>query len=110
MKLGMDHIRAYGEGTPDEKLKFLQQMGVQGIMLEPEVDAEAKGYYEFSDLLNLRTRVESFGMKLEAAGGAIVPWRWHYKWMLGLPGKDEQIENVLRLSQPTRGAPPRPRE
>ena len=82
MKLGMDHI---GQVT-DDKLKFLQQLGVEGVMAEPEIQADNKGYYEFSDLVNLRTRIESYGLKLEALSG--LQWRWTYKWMLGLPGRD----------------------
>jgi hypothetical protein len=34
-------------------------------------------------------------MELAALGGN-TPWEWHYKWMLGLPGRDEQIENYQR--------------
>lgn len=90
MKLGMDHI---GQAT-DEKLEFLQQLGVEGVMAEPEVHADDRGYYEFSELVGLRTRVESYGLKLEALSG--LQWRWCYKWMLGLSGRDEQIENLQK--------------
>lgn len=91
MKLGMDHI---GQIT-DEKLKFLQQMGVEGIMANIEGRADDGGYYSFPRLMNLRTRVAAYGMELAAIGGN-TPWSWHYKWMLGLPGRDEQIENLQR--------------
>ncbi len=90
MKLGMDHV---GQVT-DEKLKFLQQMGVEGIMAEPDVDP-AKGYFEYSTLLNYRGWVESYGMKAAALSNNS-SWLWSYKWMLGLPGKDEQIENCQK--------------
>ncbi len=89
MKLGMDHI---GQIT-DEKLKFLQQMGVKGIMANLEPGPNDKGHYSYARLLTLKTRVESYGMELAAMGGN-TPWAWHYKWMLGLPGRDEQIENL----------------
>jgi mannonate dehydratase len=91
MKLGMDHI---GQVTND-KLKFLQQMGVEGVMAEPDVDQPGRGHYEFSELVSLRTQVESFGMKLAALSNNS-PWEWSYKWMLGLPGRDEQIENCQK--------------
>jgi mannonate dehydratase len=45
--------------------------------------------------MHLKARVEAYGMELAALGGN-TPWEWHYKWMLGLPGRDEQIENVQR--------------
>jgi mannonate dehydratase len=41
------------------------------------------------------TQVESYGMKLAALSNNS-PWEWSYKWMLGLPGRDEQIENCQK--------------
>jgi mannonate dehydratase len=90
----MDHI---GQIT-DEKLRFLQQMGVRGIMANLEPGPENKGYYSYARLLHLKTHVEAYGMELAALGGN-TPWVWRYKWMLGLPGRDEQIENVQRTIQ-----------
>jgi mannonate dehydratase len=89
MKLGMDHI---GRVTED-KLKFLQQLGVDGIMAEPDVEHEERGYFSREELKNLSTRAESHGLKLEAVSHFQSHWNWAYKWMLGLPGRDEQIEN-----------------
>ena len=89
MKLGMDHI---GEVT-DEKLRFLAQLGVEGVMAEPAVIDPDGGFFDYAELLHLRSRVESFGMTLAAVSGNS-PWRWNYRWMLGLPGRDEQIEHV----------------
>ena len=74
----------------EEKLRFAKQIGVAGIT-EYTFDLPGKDYREFSDLLNLRTRVEAEGLKLEAIES--LPWRFYYKVMLGLPGRDEQIEN-----------------
>ena len=91
MKLGMDHM---GQVT-DDKLRFLKQMGVEGIMANPELRDREKGFYDYTELLRLKTRVESFGLKLASFGGNS-EWHWHYKWMLGLPGRDEQIENCLK--------------
>jgi len=91
MKLGMDHI---GEVT-DEKLRFLKQMGVEGVMANPQVNDPGKSYYEYADLLRLRSRIESHGLKYAALGGN-EQWKWNYKWMLGLPGRDEQIENCRK--------------
>lgn len=90
MKLGMDHI---GEIT-EEKLRFLQQMGVEGIMATPQSPLE-QGYHEYSALVHLKTRVEAHDMKLGCIGGN-TPWEWNYKWMLGLPDRDEQIQNIQR--------------
>jgi len=74
----------------EEKLEFVKQMGVSGVIVH-FLEAPGDGYWEFKSFLNLRTRVEAAGLKLEAIGG--LPWHFYYKVMLGLPGRDEQIEN-----------------
>ena len=52
----------------EEKLEFAKQIGVTGIILHtPELPGD--GYWEFGDLINLRTRVEAAGLKLEAIAG-----------------------------------------
>ena len=89
MRLGMDHM----DEITDEKLRFLSQMGVEGVMANPA--GGDKGYYEYADLLLLKTRIESHGMRMACLGGN-AEWLWHYKWMLGLPGRDEQIENCQK--------------
>ena len=49
----------------DEKLKFAKQLGVEDIIVHtPELRGE--GYWEFLDLLHLRMRVESAGLRLAA--------------------------------------------
>jgi mannonate dehydratase len=40
----------------------------------------------------LKSQIEEYGMKYE--GVSLLPWRMCYKWMLGLPGRDEQIEKL----------------
>jgi mannonate dehydratase len=87
----MDHI---GQIT-EEKLRYLQQLGVQGIMANLDAGPENVGHHSYARLMYLKTRVKAYGMELAALGGN-TPWVWHYKWMLGLPGRDEQIENVQR--------------
>ena len=104
---GRDADRVWGlpKGTPEEgealeetairevteeKLKFARQIGVTGIIVNsPELFGD--GFWEFNALLHLRTRVEAAGLKLEAIEN--LPWNFYYKAMLGLPGRDEQIEN-----------------
>src|SRR3990172_4757438 len=88
MRLVLDGIH----DVTDDKLTFAAQIGVSGIAAAaPDLGPSELGYYDFAPLLNLRTRVESYGLKLEAVQN--LPWRWCYKWLLGLPGRDEQIEN-----------------
>ena len=52
------------------------------------------GFYDLEMLLELRRSVESFG--LDFYGIRLLPWKWTYKWQLGLPGRDEQLENLKK--------------
>jgi mannonate dehydratase len=86
MKLGLGAIHEVTE----EKLKFAKQFGVDHIVVHTP-DLSGDGYWEFMDLLRLRTLVESAGLKLAAIEN--IPRSYYDKVRLGLPGRDEQIEN-----------------
>ncbi len=75
-----------------DRLRFMKQIGVEGVLVSPPCDPDV-GYYEFPVLMNLKSQIESYGLKVEGTG--LVPWELCYKWMLGLPGRDEQIENLM---------------
>ena len=47
--------------------------------------------WEYEDLLALRLKTEEYGLKFEAIEN--VPLHFYDKAMLGLPGRDEQIEH-----------------
>jgi len=73
----------------DVRLKFAKQLGVRDIIIHtPQM---GDGYFEFMDLVNLRTRIESEGLELVAIEN--LPREYYIKAMLGQPGRDEQIEN-----------------
>jgi mannonate dehydratase len=74
----------------DERLRFAKQLGVSGVLLNTPVMPTNKRW-EFMDLLQLRTQVEDYGLRLEALENT--PIDFYDKAMLGLPGRDEQIEN-----------------
>ncbi|MEA3407841.1 MAG: mannonate dehydratase [Chloroflexota bacterium] len=90
----------------DERLQFAQQLGVQNIIVHtppltaawPQGDASREavggGYWEFLDLLQMRRRVDAAGLKLYAIEN--IPMEFYDKIRLGLPGRDQQIENVCR--------------
>ncbi len=90
MKEGMRvAIGQFNEAT-HERLTFAKQLGVSGVLLNtPKLPGEKR--WEFMDLLQLRTRVEDYGLRLEALENT--PVSFYDKAMLGLPGRDEQIEN-----------------
>ncbi|MBI2910272.1 MAG: mannonate dehydratase [Chloroflexi bacterium] len=81
-------------GATDDNLKFAAQIGAHGIASALPLDKPELGYYEFAPMVSLRSRVESYGLKLENIG--LLPWYWCHKWILGLPGRDEQIENCQK--------------
>lgn len=73
-----------------ERLTFAKQMGVSGVQMNtPVMPTDTR--WEYMDLLQLRTQVEDYGLKLEALENT--PISFYDKAMLGLPGRDEQIEN-----------------
>jgi mannonate dehydratase len=50
-----------------------------------------QGYYTVADMRLLRERVEEAGLRLTVISG--LPEELTYKIKLGLPGRDEQIDN-----------------
>lgn len=106
----------------DEILRFGAQLGVSGVVVngaagrlfssgielggaevpylnversspDGKVTSDRAQRWEFPDLLQLRTRCEAYGLRLEALED--FPHHFYDRAMLGLPGRDEQIENVV---------------
>lgn len=76
--------------TP-EIIEFAHQIGVQDIQFNtPRLPGESR--WEYADLLDLRTRCDQAGLRLNAIEN--VPIKFYVKAMLGQPGRDEQIENM----------------
>jgi len=74
----------------DELLAFAGQMGVGGVQLNtPRLPGTAR--WEVADLVALRQRAEDAGLRLEALENT--PVGFYHQAMLGLPGRDEQIEH-----------------
>ncbi|MHB1295579.1 MAG: mannonate dehydratase [Anaerolineae bacterium] len=89
MQLGLGAIHELN----DEFLQYACQLGVPNIILHSP-DLPGAGYYDFAALVRLRTRVESAGLKLFAIEN--VPHNHYDKVLAGMPGRDEQIENVCK--------------
>ena len=89
MRIGLGAIHE----PDDERLIFAKQLGVDNIIVHaPELSGD--GYWEFQDLLRLRTRIESFGLTLYAIEN--IPANHYDKIREGRPGRDEQIEKVCK--------------
>lgn len=79
----------------DEAILFAKQLGIQDIqfnMYHGSVHLPGDKQWEYMDLLQLRTRCEDAGLRLNAIEN--VPIHFYDKIMLGLPGRDEQIEHM----------------
>src|SRR5437762_10982115 len=87
MRVGLGQFNELSE----ERLKFIKQCGCDDFLLNtPRLPGEER--WEFRDLLLLRTRAEDAGPRLMALEN--VPVRFYDRIMLGLPGRDRQLENM----------------
>jgi len=74
----------------EERLRFAVQIGATGLQMNnPTLPGETR--WEQKDVRALVEKVESYGLKFEAIEN--VPTHFYHKAMLGLAGRDEQIEN-----------------
>jgi mannonate dehydratase len=89
-----DELRvAIGLPSKTEDWHFLlaKQMGCQEVVLATPADLPGDERWEYDDLVRLRKRVESFGLKIGAIQNT--PAEFINDARLGLPGRDRQIEN-----------------
>ena len=74
----------------DERLRFAVQIGAMGLQMNnPTLPGDAR--WEEKDVSALVEKTESYGLKFEAIEN--VPTHFYHKAMMGLDGRDEQIEN-----------------
>jgi mannonate dehydratase len=77
----------------DEKLRFAAQIGVKGVQMNnPRLPGESS--WEYKDIKALVDRTKKHGLVFEAIEN--VPTHFYNKIMLGLAGRDEQIENMRK--------------
>ena len=75
----------------DDHLRFARQLGCEGVVLATPVRLPGEKRWEYADLVLLREWVERFGLRIEAIQN--VPQTFWNNARLGLPGRDEEIEN-----------------
>jgi mannonate dehydratase len=76
----------------DEFLTFARQLGFSGVQLNvPDLPGTQR--WEVQDLIALRERVASFGLRLEAIEG--IPNEFYEGAMLSDARRDKEIENVM---------------
>src|SRR5580700_7292505 len=89
--MGMRIVLGQAARATDEYLAFARQLGVAGVQLNtPDLPGDRR--WELADLVALREKVESFGLRLEAIEN--IPNEFYENAMFGRQGRDEDIENV----------------
>ena len=74
----------------EDKLLFATQLGVKGIPLNTPL-LPGDTHWEEKDLRGLVDKAAEYGLEIEAIEN--VPTHFYHKALLGLPGRDEQIEH-----------------
>lgn len=77
----------------DDHLRYARQLGCEGVVLATPARLTGQRMWEYGELAALREWVESFDLRVEAIQN--VPTAFWSKVRLGLPGRDEQLENYL---------------
>ena len=78
----------------EETARFVKQLGVNGVQFNTPL-LPGEGRWEYEDLLRLKKECETYGLRLEAIEN--VPLRFYDHIMLGLPKRDEQIDNYRSI-------------
>jgi mannonate dehydratase len=87
MRLAMGQVSE----LTDEWLQFAKQCGCDDVQMNyPNVPGDER--WEYEDLLALRKKANDAGLRLMAFEN--VPTAFYDKIMLGLPGREKQIENM----------------
>src|SRR3954462_3014613 len=75
----------------DEQLLFVKQCGCDDVLLNtPKLPGEER--WEYEDLVAIRERAEGAGLRLIALENVSV--QFYDQIMLGLPGRERQLENM----------------
>ena len=94
--MGVDPVDYKTASVDEDDLTFAAQMGATHVVLQSYADAgivTGDERWEYDDLLQLRHKVESAGLVLEALEN--VPLKFYDQVMLGGPDRDRQIENMV---------------
>lgn len=88
MRLAYGQIRSIDK----EILMNARQMGIDRVQFNLPYDLPADRYWKYEDLVRFKEGCDAYGVTVEAMEN--MPISFYDKAMLGLEGRDEQIENV----------------
>lgn len=88
MRAGLGQFRE----IDDDQLRFIKQCGVDDFQLNTPL-LPGKKRWEYEDLTRLVQRADAAGLRLMCLEN--VPNTFWDKIMLGLPGREEQLENMI---------------
>ena len=86
MRVAIGQFRELSE----ERLRFAVQLGASGVVLNTPI-LPGTQHWDYDDLRGLSDRCGTYGLRLESLEN--VPVSFYDKAMLGLAGRDEQIEH-----------------
>ncbi len=78
----------------DEGLQYAAQLGCEGAMSSIASSETEDGFLDRAGMAALVERAAAHGLRVE--GFSTPPWDLCFKWMMGLPGRDEQIERLVQ--------------
>ncbi|MEM1484440.1 mannonate dehydratase [Oscillospiraceae bacterium PP1C4] len=85
---------AYGQirSVDRETMMNARQLGINSVHFNLPFDLKADKKWEYDDLARFKDNCDKYGVVVEGMENMPIPF--YDKAMLGLPGRDEQIENV----------------
>ena len=78
----------------DDFLTFAQQMGLKYVQIHVPTFEDQPGYWRYDDLARMVEKVDSYGIKLLSIENT--PHEFYDKLLLGLPGREQQLENYCK--------------
>ncbi|MFN2132269.1 MAG: mannonate dehydratase [Anaerolineae bacterium] len=77
----------------DDELQYAAQLGCDGIVSSVASAGAPDVFMDRGEMAALVERAAAYGLRVE--GFSTPPWVLCYKWMMGLPGRDAQIERLI---------------
>jgi len=80
----------------ESTLRWMVQIGLKHVVLQDDgqnVDRDGKGYWTEEDIKSAQDTCAAHGLELASM---IIPIGWYRKNSLGEPGRDEEIDRIIR--------------